>query len=93
MRLLKRFAHYYKPHRFLFSMDLLAAFFMAACDLFYPMLTRRIINDYIPGQKLQLFFGWVIAMLAIYLTKTLLTYFTIYWGAHCWRTDSGRYAA
>ena len=80
MRLLKRFAHYYKPHRFLFSMDLLAAFFMAACDLFYPMLTRRIINDYIPGHKLQLFFGWVIAMLLIYLVKTLLTYFTIYWG-------------
>ena len=80
MRLLKRFAHYYKPHRFLFSLDLLAAFFMAACDLFYPMLTRRIINDYIPGQKLQLFLGWVVAMLLIYLAKTLLTYFTIYWG-------------
>ena len=78
--MLRRFARYYKPHRVLFTLDLLAAFFMAACDLFYPMLTRTVINDYVPGRKLQLFVGWAAAMLVIYLIKTLLTYFTIYWG-------------
>ena len=80
MKMLRRFARYYKPHRVLFTLDLLAAFFMAACDLFYPMLTRTVINDYVPGRKLQLFVGWAAAMLVIYLIKTLLTYFTIYWG-------------
>ena len=78
--MLRRFARYYRPHWVLFTLDLLAAFFMAACDLFYPMLTRTVINDYVPGRKLQLFVGWAVAMLVIYLIKTLLTYFTIYWG-------------
>ena len=80
MKMLRRFARYYRPHWVLFTLDLLAAFFMAACDLFYPMLTRTVINDYVPGRKLQLFVGWAVAMLVIYLIKTLLTYFTIYWG-------------
>ena len=73
MKMLRRFARYYRPHWVLFTLDLLAAFFMAACDLFYPMLTRTVINDYVPGRKLQLFVGWAVAMLVIYLIKTLLT--------------------
>lgn len=78
--MLRRFARYYRPHWVLFTLDLLAAFFMAACDLILPELTRTVINDYVPGRKLQLFVGWAVAMLVIYLIKTLLTYFTIYWG-------------
>jgi len=80
MKMIRRFAHYYKPHRVLFALDLTAAFFMAACDLVYPMLTRTVINDYIPNRRLNVFLLWAAAMAGIYLLKMLLNYFTIYWG-------------
>ncbi len=39
--MLKKFISYYKPHKKMFFLDLLAAFFISICDLFYPVLTGR----------------------------------------------------
>jgi len=53
---------------------------MAICDLFYPMITRSIINEYIPNQQLQLMLVWAAALVAIYLFKMGLSYFVLYFG-------------
>ncbi len=54
--MLKEFISYYKPHKKLFVLDMIAAFIVALCDLFYPMITRQIINDIIPNGKIRLLF-------------------------------------
>ncbi|MBI5991617.1 ABC transporter ATP-binding protein [Clostridium perfringens] len=78
--MLKRFILYYKPYKKLFILDLLAAFLVSACDLFYPMITRNIINDVIPNRQIKLLFVFAIVLTLIFLIKAGLNYFMQYWG-------------
>lgn len=78
--LLRRFAAYYKPHRVLFYTDLVCAFVVALCDLFYPMIAKSIINDYVPNQNLRMLLIWSAVLLGIYILKAGLNYFIQYWG-------------
>ena len=78
--MLKRFIRYYKPYKKLFILDLLAAFLVSACDLFYPMITRNIINDIIPNKQIKLLFVFAIVLTLIFLIKAGLNYFMQYWG-------------
>ena len=67
--MLKRFAAYYKPHKKLFLLDMAAAFLISMCDLFYPMITRNIINIYVPQKMLNHLLIWAAVILGIYLIK------------------------
>ncbi|MBL4933386.1 ABC transporter ATP-binding protein [Clostridium paridis] len=78
--MIRDFIKYYKPHKKLFIMDLFCAFLAAICDLFYPMITRGIINDYVPNKNLRLLVTWSITLLFIYILKLGLNYFVEYWG-------------
>ncbi|MCW6112393.1 ABC transporter ATP-binding protein [Clostridium sporogenes] len=78
--MLKEFISYYRPHKKLFVLDMIAAFIVALCDLFYPMITRQIINDIIPNGKIRLLFFWAISLLIIYIMKYFLNHFIQYWG-------------
>ncbi|WP_409069679.1 ABC transporter ATP-binding protein [Clostridium sp. FAM 1755] len=78
--MLKEFISYYKPHKKLFILDMIAAFIVALCDLFYPMITRQIINDIIPNGRIRLLFFWAISLLIIYIMKYFLNHFIQYWG-------------
>ena len=78
--LLRRFIAYYKPHLKLFSLDMLASFFVSLIGLLYPIVTRNMLNDYIPNQKLNLiiFFGG--GLFVLYFIRMLLKYFVQYYG-------------
>ncbi len=78
--MISRFIKYYKPHRKLFAMDLICAFVLAVCDLFYPMITRSMMNDFIPNKQLRTLVLWGILLLGIYLIKMGLKYFIQYFG-------------
>ncbi len=78
--MIKRFIKYYKPHKTLFILDMICAFFAALCDLVYPMITRNLINDYIPNKALRLIIIWVIILVVIYIIKYFLNYFIQYYG-------------
>ena len=78
--MLKEFATYYKPHWKLFALDMLCAFIVSCCNLLYPVITKNIINDYVPNQNLQLFLVWAVVLLLIYVIKAYLTYIIQYWG-------------
>ena len=80
MHLVKRFISYYKPHRKLFAIDMACAFIVAVCDLFYPMIAKNIINDYVPNQNLRLLLVWAAVLLGIYLLKAVLNFVIQYWG-------------
>ncbi len=78
--MIKRFIRYYKPHRKLFLTDLFCAFILAMSDLFYPMITRTMMNDLIPNKKLQTLVLCGALLLVIYLIKMGLKYFIQYFG-------------
>ena len=82
--MLKKFISYYKPHKKMFFLDLLAAFFISICDLFYPILTRTILYDFIPNKKLKVIFLFLVILFFIYIIKMLLNYFVGFLWACCW---------
>lgn len=53
--MIRKFAKFYKPHLKLFILDMTCAFIVACCDLFYPVIAKNIINDYVPNKNLRLF--------------------------------------
>ena len=80
MKKLKRFFSYYKPHRKMFVIDLICAFTISVCNMFYPMIARNIMNDYVPNQNLRLLIVWAIVLADIYALKCVLTFVVGYWG-------------
>lgn len=75
-----KFVSYYVPHMRLFLADMTCAFAVAVCNLFYPMITRRIINVYVPDRDMASLVVWVAVLFCIYLLKAALSYFIQYYG-------------
>lgn len=80
MKMLKRFFKYYKPHKKLFIFDLICSFTISVCNMFYPMIARNIMNDYVPNKNLQLLIVWAVVLACIYILKCILTYIVGCWG-------------
>ncbi len=78
--MIRKFAKYYKPHLRLFILDMTCAFIVACCDLFYPVIAKNIINDYVPNQNIRLFIVWAVVLLFIYVLKAVLNFIIQYWG-------------
>ena len=80
MKMIKRFLGYYKPHVKIFSLDLVAAVIIAMCNLFYPSVTKEIINNYVPNQLLSNLIFAAVILLAVYIVKAFCTHFMSYQG-------------
>lgn len=80
MKKIKRFFSFYKPHKKLFIIDLICSFTISVCSMFYPMIARSMINDYIPNQNLRFLLIWGGVLAAIYALKCILNYVVGYWG-------------
>ena len=78
--MLKRFLSYYKPHKKLFILDMLASFMVSIIGIVYPVMTRRMLNDLIPNKKFQLLVIFSISLVVIYFIRMLLRYFIQYQG-------------
>ena len=78
--MIKRLVRYYKPYKKLFFLDMLAAFLLSVCDLFYPVLTRKMIDDCIPNNKLKMLIFLAVSLFALYVLKYALNYFVQYEG-------------
>ncbi len=78
--MIRKFIDYYKPFKGLFVADMICAFLMSICDLFYPMITRVMINDYIPNKLTDKLITVGIIMLVLYIIKLGLNYFIQYYG-------------
>lgn len=78
--MLKKFLSYYRPHRLMFTLDMLAALVVAAVGIFYPIVTRVMLNELIPEKKYQeiIIFGAI--LLVLYIIRMLLNYFIQYQG-------------
>ncbi len=78
--MLKRFLSYYKPHKLMFALDMLASLLVSLLGMLYPVITRYMLNDFIPNKNVQLIITFGIVLFAIYLIRLLLNYFIQYFG-------------
>ncbi|MBQ3232048.1 MAG: ABC transporter ATP-binding protein [Clostridia bacterium] len=78
--MLKRFIQYYKPHKLMLSLDMLAAFTMSVIGMVYPMVTQRMLNEYIPDKMYMSIIIAGLIVLALYVLRMLLNYFVSYYG-------------
>lgn len=59
---------------------MLFAFILSACDLFYPVLTGRMLDIYIPQGMIKALLVCAAVLLAVYVIKIFLNYFVMYYG-------------
>ncbi|MBE5921643.1 MAG: ABC transporter ATP-binding protein [Lachnospiraceae bacterium] len=78
--MLRRFIRYYEPHKFLFSMDMLASFLVSVIGIVYPIVTREMLNDLIPNREYRMIVIAGLSLLASYIVRMLLRYFIQYQG-------------
>ncbi len=78
--MLKRFLSYYKPHKKIFILDMLASFTMSVIAIFYPIITREMLNELIPNKRYKEIVIYGVGLLLIYLMRMGLSYFVQYQG-------------
>lgn len=78
--MLRRFIAYYKTHRLIFTFDMAASLMIAVIGLFYPILTRKMLNDLIPDKQIKLLVVFGFLLLFVYLMRMLLRYYVDYYG-------------
>ncbi len=78
--MLKRFLAYYKPHKLIFTLDMLASFTVALIAIMYPIITRAMLNDLIPNKNYRMVVIAGTGLLLIYVLRMLLNYFVQYYG-------------
>ena len=78
--MLKRFISYYKPHKKLLVMDLGASFLISVIGMIYPVVTRKMLNEYIPNRMYTTIIIAGAIVLVLYVIRLLLRYFVQYYG-------------
>ena len=78
--MLKRFLNYYKPYKKLFIEDMIASLLVSLTAMIYPVITRNMLNDFIPNRKYQLVIIFGVVLFVIYVIRALLKYFVQYYG-------------
>ncbi len=78
--MLKRFISYYKPHKKMLALDMLAALLISVIGMVYPVVTNKMLNEYIPNKMYSTIVVAGIIVLALYVIRLLLRYFVQYYG-------------
>ena len=78
--MLKRFIAYYKPHRLVFTLDMLAALAVSLIGIVYPIVTRKMLNELIPDRNYKMIIAFAALLLGLYFVRMLLNYFIQYYG-------------
>ena len=78
--MLKRFLSYYKPHKKMLLLDMLAALLISISGMVYPIVTNNMLNEYIPKKMYSTIVIAGVIVLALYVLRMLLRYFVQYYG-------------
>ena len=78
--MIKRFISYYRPHVGLFTLDMFCAIAVALCNLYYPTLARKIINEYSLNESYTPIIIGALLLLLVYVVKATGTYIMGYYG-------------
>ncbi|MCR4884679.1 MAG: ABC transporter ATP-binding protein, partial [Clostridiales bacterium] len=78
--MLKRFIAYYKPHKKMLALDMLASLMISLIGMVYPIVTNKMLNIYIPQKMYSTIVVSGIIVLALYFLRMLMRYFVQYYG-------------
>ncbi len=78
--MLKRFIAYYKPHKKMLALDMLAALCISLIGMVYPIVTNKMLNIYIPQKMYTTIVIAGCIVLGLYILRMLLRYFVQYYG-------------
>ena len=78
--MLKRFISYYRPHKLIFTLDMLASLLVALVGIVYPIITREMLNELIPNKQYRMIVLAGIGLLLLYIVRMLLNFFIQYYG-------------
>ena len=78
--MLKRFISYYRPHKLIFTLDMLASLLVALVGIVYPIITREMLNELIPNKQYRMIVFAGIGLLVLYIVRMLLNFFIQYYG-------------
>ena len=78
--MLKRFLVYYKPHKKMMVLDMIAAFMISLIGMAYPVITDRMLDHVIPNKMWNAIIISGSIVLAVYILRLLLRYFVQYYG-------------
>lgn len=74
------FVSYYKPHKVTFILDMLASLIFSVSGLFYPILTRQMLNDFIPNGMITQIVLFGIGLVGIYVLRACMNYYISFCG-------------
>ena len=75
----KRFVHYYHNHKLILTLDMIAAFLIAVTGIGYPILTRIMLNTWIPEGEIKYIIIGGASLVGIYVIRMFLRYFVQYY--------------
>ncbi len=78
--MLKRFIGYYKPHKKMLTLDMLASLLISVIGMVYPIVTNKMLNEYIPNKMYSTIVISGAIVLALYAVRMGLRYFVDYYG-------------
>ena len=78
--MLKRFLSYYKPHKKMLALDMLAALLISVIGMVYPIVTNKMLNEYIPKKMYTTIVIAGAVVLGLYVLRMLLRYFVQFYG-------------
>ena len=82
--MLKRFLAYYKPHKLMLTLDMLASLVIALVGMVYPIITEKMLNAFLGETEVdnmaRLIITASLAVLALYIIRLFLRYFVQYYG-------------
>ena len=78
--MLKRFISYYKPHKKMLALDMIAALLISVIGMVYPIVTRNMLNNYIPNKMYKSIIIAGSIVLVLYIIRMLMRYFVQYYG-------------
>ncbi|MBD3278689.1 MAG: ATP-binding cassette domain-containing protein, partial [Candidatus Aegiribacteria sp.] len=78
--MLKRFINYYRPHRFLFFVDILVALLSSGLAILIPSMVRTLLNTFIPNRDVRGIVVYFILMIIIYIAKMVFEFIRMKWG-------------
>ncbi len=76
----KRFIYYYKPHKKMLALDMLASLLISVIGMVYPIVTNKMLNIYIPEKMYSTIVVAGLIVLALYIVRMLLRFFVQYYG-------------
>ena len=78
--MLKRFLSYYRPHKKMLVLDMGASLLISVIGMVYPIVTNKMLNDYIPNKMYSTIVIAGVIVLGLYAVRMGLRYFVDYYG-------------